>query len=150
MVGADSTHPGREGGGLGSELLGWLDETLGEQPGTPTLLALHHPPVLTGVRAMDAIGLASEDRVALEELLERHPQAQTITCGHVHTTMTTAFAERPLLICPSTNSAIRLDPRPRDDLPFATTHGPLGFAVHTLVDGRLISHVQPLERLSEP
>jgi 3',5'-cyclic-AMP phosphodiesterase len=150
VVGCDSTRPGREDGALGEEQLEWLNETLGEQQETPTLLALHHPPVLTGVRAMDAIGLARKDRTALEELLDGHPQVQTVTCGHVHTTMTTAFAGRPLLICPSTNSALRLDLRPRDDLPFATTHGPLGFAVHTLVDGRLVSHVQPLERLSEP
>jgi Icc protein len=149
VVGCDSTRPGREDGALGAEQLGWLDETLGEQPRTPTLLALHHPPVLTGVRAMDAIGLASGDRVALESLLEGHPQVQTITCGHVHTTMTTGFAGRPLLICPSTNSALGLDLRPRDDLPFATTREPVGFAVHALVDGRLVSHVQPLEQLPE-
>jgi hypothetical protein len=36
-----------------------------------------------------------------------------------------------------------------DDLPFATSHQPLGFAVHTLVDGRLVSHVQALEQLPE-
>ena len=72
---------------------------------------------------------------------------QTITSGHVHTAMTTAFAGRPLLICPSTNSALRLDLRPRDDLPFATAEEPLGFAVHTLLHGRLLSYVQPLERL---
>ncbi len=141
--------PGREDGALGEEQLEWLDETLGEQPETPTLLALHHPPALTGVRAMDAIGLAADDRVALEALLEGHPQVQTVTCGHVHTTMITAFAGRPLLICPSTNSALRLDLRPRDDLPFATAEEPLGFAVHTLLDGRLLSYVQPLERLPE-
>jgi 3',5'-cyclic-AMP phosphodiesterase len=144
LVGCDSSRAGREDGALGSEQLDWLDETLREKPVTPTLLALHHPPVLTGVRSMDAIALAEEDRVALEALLDGHPQVQMITCGHVHTTMTTAFAGRPLLICPSTNSALRLDLRPREDLPFATSHEPLGFAAHTLVDGRLVSHVQPL------
>jgi 3',5'-cyclic-AMP phosphodiesterase len=149
VVGCDSTIPGREDGALGADQLGWLDQTLGEQPETPTLLALHHPPVLTGVRAMDAIGLARQDRVALEALLDGHPQVQTITCGHVHTTMTTSFAGRVLLICPSTNSALRLDLRPREGLPFATTREPLGFAVHTLQDGRLLSHVQPLEQLPE-
>lgn len=149
LVGCDSSRAGHEGGALGDEQLGWLDQTLGQQPRTPTLLALHHPPVLTGVHAMDAIALAAEDRLALERLLGRHPQVQAITCGHAHTTMTTSFAGRPLLICPSTNSALRLDLRPRDDLPFATSHQPLGFAVHTLVDGRLVSHVQPLEQTPE-
>jgi 3',5'-cyclic-AMP phosphodiesterase len=128
LVGVDSTRPGHEAGALDNSQLSWLDQALGQQPHTPTLLALHHPPVLTGVRSMDAIALAGEDRIALELLLERHPQVQAITCGHVHTTMTTAFAGRPLLICPSTNSALRLDLRARDDIPFAVSHQPLGFA----------------------
>jgi 3',5'-cyclic AMP phosphodiesterase CpdA len=149
LVGCDTTRPGEENGALGRARLGWLDETLGEQPETPTLLAMHHPPVLTGVRAMDAIALVAEDRAALEDLLGGHPQVRAITCGHVHTTMTTSFAGRPLLICPSTNSAVRLDLRAREDLPFAVADLPLGFAVHTLLDGRLVSHVQPVERLAE-
>jgi 3',5'-cyclic AMP phosphodiesterase CpdA len=147
LVGCDSTNPGEERGSLGADQLGWLDQVLGEQPDTPTLLALHHPPVLTGVRSMDAIALAREDRLALEALLGEHPQVHAITCGHVHTTMTTTFAGRALLVCPSTNSAVRLDLRAREDIPFAASEEPLGLAVHALVDGRLVSHVQPLERL---
>jgi 3',5'-cyclic AMP phosphodiesterase CpdA len=150
LVGCDSTRPGSEGGALGDEQLGWLEQTLAGEPNTPTLLALHHPPVLTGVRSMDAIALAGPDRISLEALLGRHPQVQAITCGHVHTAMITHFAARPLLVCPSTNSALRLDLRPRDDLPFAVAPKPLGFAVHALIDGRLVSHVQPLEQLTGP
>jgi|SRR5580692_1644892 Icc protein len=150
LVGCDTTRPGEEDGALGGERLRWLDETLSEQPEAPTLLAMHHPPVLTGIRSMDAIALVAEDRDALEVLLGGHPQVKAITCGHVHTTMTTSFASRPLLICPSTNSAIRLDLRPRDDIPFAVNDQPRGFAVHTLVDGRLVSHVQPLRQIVQP
>jgi Icc protein len=146
LVGCDSTRPGSDAGVLGSEQLAWLAEALGQEGERPTLLALHHPPVLTGIRAMDAIALRAEDRVALEALIERHPQVRAVTCGHVHTTMVSAFAGRPLLVCPSTNSAVRLDLRPRDDLPFAVAPLPLGFAVHTLEDGRLVSHVQPVEQ----
>ena len=146
LVGCDSTSPGRENGALGGEQLDWLEYTLALEPETPTLLALHHPPVLTGVRSMDAIGLDAEDRVRLEVLLGRHPQVLAITCGHVHRAMVTVFAGRPLLICPSTNSALQLDLRARDDLPFAVAAEPLGFAVHALVADRLVSHVQPLQR----
>jgi 3',5'-cyclic AMP phosphodiesterase CpdA len=146
LIGCDSSSPGSEGGALGGEQLDWLEQVLAEEPETPTLLALHHPPVFTGVRSLDAIALRTEDAVALEALLGEHPQVQTIVCGHVHTTMMTAFAGRPLLICPSTNSALSLDLRARDDLPFAVAEQPLGFAVHALIDNRLVSHVQPLER----
>lgn len=147
LVGCDSTSPGDDAGALGGDQLRWLDQTLGLQPATPTLLALHHPPVLTGVRVMDAIALAAADRAALEALLGEHPQVRAITCGHVHTTMTTVFAGRPLLICPSTNSTMRLDLRARDDLPFTVSEQPVGFAVHALVDGRIVSHVQAVEQL---
>lgn len=146
LVGCDTTQAGQDGGVLGASQLDWLDETLGQETETPTLLAMHHPPVLTGVRVMDAIALAAADRDALELLLERHPQVRAITCGHVHTTMSTSFAGRPLLICPSTNSTVRLDMRPRDDIPFTESDQPLGFAVHTLVDGRVVSHVQAVAR----
>jgi Icc protein len=146
VVCCDSTLPGEDGGALDDEQLRWLDQTLGEQAATPTLLALHHPPVLTGVTVMDAIALAAMDRVALEALLDGHPQVRAIACGHVHTAMTTSFAGRPLLICPSTNSALRLDLRAREDITFNTRGQPLGFAVHALVDGRLVSYTQPLEQ----
>jgi Icc protein len=144
LIGCDSTVPGEERGALGERQLAWLADTLDEQPTTPTLLALHHPPVLSGVRSMDTIALAVDDRAALEELLERHPQVRALTCGHLHTTMTTSFAGRPLLICPSTNSTLRLDLRADDEHPFSISDQPAGFAVHALVDGRLVSHVQSI------
>jgi len=149
LVGCDTTYAGTDAGAMGMEELDWLEQTLGEDPQTPTLLAMHHPPVLTGIRLMDRIALAAADRAALETLLRGHPQVQAITCGHVHTTMTTSFAERPLLICPSTNSLICLDLRPLERVPFSVDQS-LGFAVHTLVDGRVVSHVQPVEQLTEP
>lgn len=149
LVACDTTHAGTDGGVMGTEELDWLEQTLGEDLHTPTLLAMHHPPVHTGIRLMDEIALADTDRAALETLLRSHPQVQAITSGHVHTTMTTSFAGRPLLICPSTNSLICLDLRPLDRVPFSVSES-LGFAVHTVVAGRLVSHVQPVEQLTEP
>jgi 3',5'-cyclic-AMP phosphodiesterase len=145
LVGCDTTLAGSDGGAMGDAERDWLEQTLGEDPETPTLLAMHHPPVLTGIRLMDEIALAPNDRAALETLLRSHPQVQAVTCGHVHTTMTTSFAGRPLLICPSTNSAICLDMRPLERVPFSVSQA-VGFAVHALVDGRLVSHVQAVEQ----
>jgi 3',5'-cyclic-AMP phosphodiesterase len=147
LIGLDSVRPGSDAGALGPQQLGWLGETLAREPDRPTLLALHHPPVLSGIRAMDRIALDAGDRAALESLIERHPQVLALTCGHAHTTMLGAFAGRPLLISPSTNSAVLLDLRPRDDLPFDVAPLPLGFTVHVLEAGRLVSHVQPVRRV---
>lgn len=145
VVGLDTTRPGSEAGALGSEELAWLEQALSQEPDAPTLLALHHPPVLTGIRSMDAIALAGADRSSLEEALGRHRQVLAVTCGHVHTSMVTSFAGRPLLICPSVNSTVELDLRPRDDIPFLASSRPVGFLVHTLIDRRLVSHFQPLD-----
>jgi 3',5'-cyclic-AMP phosphodiesterase len=147
VIGCDSTVPGREGGALGAEQLQWLERTLAEQSATPTLLALHHPPLATGIRVMDAIALDAADSAALEALLERHDQVQAVTCGHVHTAMASTFAGRCLLVCPSTNSTVELDLRDRRDLPFRPVPLPQGFAVHALIDGRLVSHVQPIAQV---
>ena len=94
---------------------------------------------------MDAIALDEHDAARLESLLETQPQVLAVSCGHVHRTVTTTFAGRPLLICPSTNSALRMDLRPDKDLRAKFEAQPLGFAVHMLSKGRLVSHVQPLD-----
>ena len=112
LVGLDSVRPGSDAGALDGDQLRWLGETLAEEPERPTLLALHHPPVMSGIRAMDQIALDAEDAGALEALIREHPQVLATTCGHAHTTMLSSFAGRPLLICPSTNSAVLLDLRP--------------------------------------
>lgn len=145
VVGLDSTRPGSDAGALGGEELAWLERALSHEPDAPTLLALHHPPVLTGIGSMDAIALAADDRSPLEEVLGRHRQVLAVTCGHVHTSMVTSFAGRPLLICPSVNSTVELDLRPCDDLPFVASSRPAGYLVHALIDGRLVSHVQTLD-----
>ncbi len=145
LVGCDTTVPGRPGGALGPDQLQWLERALSDEPARPTLLALHHPPVASGILAMDAIGMDPADAAGLESLLDAHPQVLAITCGHVHRTATTAFGGRPLLICPSTNSTLSLDLRAEEGLPLTFYEQPLGFAVHVLVGGRLVSHVQTLE-----
>jgi 3',5'-cyclic-AMP phosphodiesterase len=142
MVVLDTTIPGEDAGALDDERLAWLERELSAVPGAPTLLAMHHPPLVTGVPAWDEISLAAGDRAALEDVLRRHPQVHRIVAGHVHRTMTTELAGRPLLTVPSTYVQFRLD--------FAATElepahaAPAGFGVHALAGGTLVSHVQPV------
>lgn len=78
-----STHvPGAEGGRLGRATLEALDEQLAGEPGHPTLVALHHPPLATGSPWLDAIGLA--DAEALRRCLARHRQIRAVLFGHAH------------------------------------------------------------------
>ena len=138
LVVLDTTVPGEPHGELGETRLAWLDAELRAAPEAPTLLAMHHPPVVSGMPAMDAVGLLERDRDALREVVERHPQVSRIVAGHLHRAIAGDLAGRPVLVAPSTYAEVRLDLRSRQiRFDAALT----GFVLHTLVDGRLVSHV---------
>jgi len=144
VLGVDTSRPGRADGGLEDHDMEWLEAELAADAGAPTILAMHHPPVLTGIRSLDAIGLGAADRAAVAELLGRHPQVRTVACGHVHRAMATALGGASVVIAPGVSSQLRLDLRPQDDLPIEMTAERPGLAVHLLVDGGIRSHFQPV------
>jgi 3',5'-cyclic-AMP phosphodiesterase len=141
LVVLDSTRPGEVPGELDSDRLTWLDAELAREPERLTLLALHHPPVSTGIEAWDELGLPAADRRALGAVLERHPQVRRIVAGHLHRTMTAELAGRTVLTIPSTYVQTHLSFN-SDEI--ETAAEPPGFAVHALLDGELASHVQPV------
>lgn len=145
LVVIDTTRPGQDPGALDAERLGWLDAELATAPERPTLLAMHHPPLATGVPAWDAIGLPAADRRALGEVVERHPQIRLLAAGHVHRTMTAELAGRAVLTVPSTYVQARLN-LGSEEIEFVTE--PAGFAVHAVLDGGLTSHIQPVDGLT--
>lgn len=142
LVGLDTTIPGSDAGALGAEPLRWLDAELSHAPEQPTLLAMHHPPISTGVAPWDAIGLPPMDRAALARVLNHHPQVRRVVSGHVHQTISASLAGRPVLAVPSTYMQARLN--------FTATEielapgWPRGFALHAVVDGEIISYVRTL------
>ncbi|MBI2308379.1 MAG: phosphodiesterase [Rhodocyclales bacterium] len=101
----DTVVPGEEGGAVGTAQLDRLDAQVRDD--RDALLFLHHPPVRTGIAGMDAIGLAGAELLA--DWLGRHPRVRATFCGHVHRTIFTAFAGRPLAIAPAPAHQIALD-----------------------------------------
>ncbi len=139
LICVDSTIPGAEGGSLDSGRIEWLDATLAEDAGTPTVIALHHPPLRTEMPAFERIGLAPESCGALGEVVERHPQVARIVAGHVHRSIVAELGGRAVVTVPSTYLQAALDftsPELRMDA------DPPGFAVHALRDGTLATHLQ--------
>jgi Icc protein len=137
----DTQRSGEAGGELGPDRLAWLAGELGSRRHTPTLVAMHHPPIITGIEAMDAIGLPDADRAGLATVLEEHPQVIGVVAGHVHRTITGSIAGRPVVTIPSTYAQLMLD-LTRSDLQMVDA--PLGFGLHLIVAGRLVSHVETL------
>ena len=147
LVVLDSKRAGEDRGELDADRLAWLESTLAAAPGVPTLLALHHPPLATGIPAFDELGLPAADRRALGKVVEAHPQVRRIVAGHMHRAMSAELGGRGVLVVPSTYVQSRLEFGAEE---IQLSAEPCGFALHVLVDGELVSHVQPVESRALP
>lgn len=137
LVCLDTLHVGHEGGRLCPERLGWLEAALAEGNGTPTLIAMHHPPFIGGLSAFDCDSLEGE--AEFSTILRRHPEVERIVCGHFHRPMTTRWAGHTVSVAPSTAFHIRLTLQA--DARHELSHEPLGFQVHQWTPGRgLVTH----------
>jgi 3',5'-cyclic-AMP phosphodiesterase len=137
LVALDTQRPGRDDGELDDERLALL----AAEPDAPILLAMHHPPVTTGVAGWDEFGLARPGRERLAALLAPRRRVLRIAAGHVHTTLAAGFAGCSVLAIPSTY----VQARPRagsGEVEFV--RGPSAFAVHRLVADELVSYLVPV------
>jgi 3',5'-cyclic AMP phosphodiesterase CpdA len=134
LVACDTTILGRDEGEID---LAWLEATLDDE--TPTIVAMHHPPLLTGIGGLDEIGLTNRD--ALAGLLQRSPQVRRVIAGHVHRGAFGVVGGCGVVACPSTNLQAKLEIGSEG---FTVVREPPAFAVHALVEGELVSHLQPI------
>jgi len=140
----DSNVPGRDPGAFDAERLKWLDEELSKEPERPTLLAVHHTPLTTGIPEWDAINLEASDRDALAAVVVRHPQLRAIVGGHLHRVAASALTGCPVLSAPSAYLQVRPNFH-RDEVLWVD---PPGFAIHALRDGELTSQVESVSLVS--
>lgn len=141
LVVADTTRPGREEGALDFERRAWIEAELAAEPAMPTILAIHHPPIAIGIRPLDEIGLPETDRAALGDLLALRPHVRRVIAGHVHRGAFGVLGGCGVVTCPSTHLQAPLE-IPGDELHLYPE--PAGFALHALVDGELVTHIQPV------
>lgn len=140
LIVLDTTIPGEDGGCLDEDTLTWLNSQLSDAPSAQTLLAMHHPPLVTGEAAFDRIALQADSRAALGQLLNRHPQVRRILGAHLHRPLLTEFASRPLIVAPSTYVQFPLD---LNAVKLVAGDEPPGFVVHVISeDDSLISTFQ--------
>jgi len=140
LVVVDSSRPGEDAGELDGERLAWLESTLAAAPGQPTVLAMHHPPLVTGIAAWDQMLISPSDRLALAGIVEANPQLLRIVAGHVHRVLAGALGGCSVLAAPSTYVQVELD----SDLNITLTSERPGYVLHALVDGALVSSVQSI------
>ena len=144
LVLLDTRVPDASHGAVTEARAAWLAGALSDAA-APTLLALHHPPIRTGIDHMDAIGLRGFDLLA-EALSARPPAA--ILAGHIHRTILGTFAGVPVLVGPSPAHAVVLDVA--SDAPSAFAMEPPGVLVHRWSDGGLTTHLSHVGAFDGP
>jgi 3',5'-cyclic AMP phosphodiesterase CpdA len=137
LIALDTIIPGDPGGEICDRRATWLAERLAEAPDRPTVIFMHHPPFMTGIAHMDAIGLVGSERLA--EVVRRHPQVERILCGHLHRSIQMRFAGTIASTAPSTAHQVALDLTP--DGPSAFVMEPPGYQLHLFRPGAgIVSH----------
>jgi 3',5'-cyclic-AMP phosphodiesterase len=145
----DTFEPGRHGGAFCEARAAWLTARLDEAPDTPTLIFVHHPPVVSGIEWMDPA--PDEDwLLRFGDAVDGRRQIVAIHCGHLHRPLATVFRGIALHVTPSVAPLVALDLRPIDEAhpdgrDLITTEPPT-YALHRW-DGRdLVTHY---ERVSD-
>lgn len=137
VVGLDSTRPGEPGAEFDAARESWLRAQLGTTFDGATILALHHPPFVTGIEWMDRSGFIGLDR--LTSVLEDHP-VDRVVCGHMHRPISSTIAGIPAQVGLSTVQSVVLDLA--DGSTPAVVCDPSGYLVHR-VDGRdIVTHTR--------
>lgn len=109
LIVADTTAGKGQGPEFGPERCAWLDRALSQAPETPTLLAIHHPPFQCRVPVATYVEDFSVSWAeGLKGVVTRHPQIQTLICGHVHRSTHVRWAGTIASIGPSTS--VQADP----------------------------------------
>lgn len=85
VVMLDTSVPGSDGGHVGAGQRAWLSETLDASAGRDVIVALHHNPIPTGSRWLDAMTIADADEFRAE--IARHASVRAVIFGHVHQEM---------------------------------------------------------------
>ena len=141
VIALDTTIPGRHDGDLTDDQLRWLDDHLMRAPDRPTIIAQHHPPIISGMVAMDeACGFAAHDREAV--VLNRHRHVEAVVSGHLHRSLQRRYAGTVSITCPSTAGGLALG---LDGEPVHYTTEPTGLLLHHWRDHfGLVSHLVPV------
>lgn len=148
LIVLDSSVPGVPYGALDPAQLDWLAQTLAAEPTRPTLIALHHPPFASLIAPLDRMGL-QRGAAELESIVRRNPQIERVLCGHLHRSLTVAYAGTVAQCAPSTAHQMDLAFAPAADLQYVM-EAPALLAHAWGAHGALVSHLVPIAQGEGP
>jgi 3',5'-cyclic AMP phosphodiesterase CpdA len=125
LIGLDTLVEGQGAGRLQPETLDFLTQALTTAGARAVVVALHHPPLFTGIRFMDAIGL--QNLPDLAQAIPPECAPALFVAGHVHGVYMGRFGAHRVATAPSICSAFALDRRADARVGFFVS--PTGYAI---------------------
>ncbi len=143
----DSLDQGRHGGAFCEKRAAWVTRELTSHPDTPTMIFLHHPPIVAGIDWMDP--KASEPWYKrFHATVSGHKNIVGIQTGHLHRPVFSQVEGIPISVTPAVAPAVTLDLRPVDtdvaDERGIVDSEPPFYSLHRWHGGSLVTHMQPV------
>lgn len=138
VVGLDSTRLGESGAEFDDEREAWLWSVLARPHDGPTLLAMHHPPFVTGIEWMDCAGFVGLERFCA--VLAEAAAVDRIMCGHLHRPMSSVVSGVLAEVGPSTTVHVALDVG--RDGPVQVIRDPVGYRLLRIVGRSIVGHTR--------
>ncbi|MDH2420229.1 phosphodiesterase [Cobetia amphilecti] len=138
LVMLDSAVAGEHGGLLCESRLAWLDACLAAHHDRRILLALHHPPMVLGIRYMDDIRLQNSQ--ALHDVIQRHGNVEHLLFGHVHRPASGVWRGLSFSTLPGVNHQVGLDLVSAADC-LAGSHEPPAYGVLMIGQEQIVNHL---------
>ncbi|MGH1493219.1 MAG: phosphodiesterase [Acidimicrobiales bacterium] len=146
IVGLDTLLPGSHGGLFDEERQRWLTDALHDSGERPTVIAMHHPPFLSGIGWMDTMRLDGLETFA--KIVNRRSNVVRIVCGHLHRPMVTSVAGVTTTVGPSTIHHIELDLAPEATVELI--RDPPGYHLHQIDGDSWVSHIRYIDTGESP
>jgi 3',5'-cyclic-AMP phosphodiesterase len=147
LIMLDTIVPGETHGELCAARLAWLERTLAEQPARETMIAMHHPPFLTGIAQFDDINL--RNHAEFRRIVAAHKQVTRIICGHHHRMIFGNVAQAVAIVGPAIAYQFILTHDPSVEPGFMLE--PSAFLLHAWdQDSGFVTHNAYVERFPGP
>lgn len=138
VIGLDSTRPGEPGAEFDRVRERWLRSVLAEPHDGPTVLAMHHPPFVTGIDWMDSAGFVGLDRFV--SVLAETTVVYRIQCGHLHRPMSSMVGGALAEVGLATTVHVALDVGP--DAPVRVVRDPVGYRLLRISGDSIVGHTR--------
>jgi 3',5'-cyclic AMP phosphodiesterase CpdA len=145
IVGLDSTRPGSHGAEFDTERAEWLASALAAPHEGATLLAMHHPPFITGIEWMDRAGFVGLD--VLVEIVSSS-SVDRIICGHMHRPIGASVGGVAAQVSMSTVQHVALDLAPGAAV--SLVRDPVGYQLHRIDGTDVVTHSRYIDTGQHP